>query len=177
MNLPDNESSAFRNALHFFRQVGWRSEAYLKGDDWVRSRITDLKIDLWLATEHGETEESDQVELISREMEVHHGILQKSIFDPDPEEIDGGLAMETAAADCAGYVLAITRHKEGKDATFQRILTLAIAHLETEEARGDAHSCMERVASYRGIVFQDVTGVIERAKHLLECCMSLRPVQ
>ena len=161
---------SFQTSLNFLKQVSLHSEAYLKGDDWVRSRLADLKIDLWLATEHGEVEEAHQVEWIHQQIEVYQSALRKTLFDPDPKDISGSLAMEAAAADLASYVLQIVKQQEETEASFQGVLTGAKAYLRGDSVRNEAHSCMTRVHSYCGIIFEDVGEVIQRAQHLLDCC-------
>lgn len=170
-HLSDRSATdGIRTSLRFFENVGLRSEAYLKGDDWVRSRLADLKIDLWLATEHGEAEGTQQVEIIHQQIETLSGVLRKSVFDPDPKDLRGSLPIEIAAADLARYVLHIAKQEHDDGTTFSTILSSAEHYMNTTYARSEAHACMERVRRYCGIVFEDVAEVISSAKHLLACC-------
>ncbi len=163
----DNTADSIGKTINFLRQVGLRSEAYLKGDDWVKSALADLKIDHWLATEHGEAENTTQVEWIHRQIEIYQKVLHKTVFDPDPTELDGGLAIQAAAADLGQYVVQIARRKE---AGFAAILSAAEQLLDERDARIFASECMQRVSNYCGIVHDDIGEVIKRAKHLLSCC-------
>lgn len=151
----------------FLRLVSARSEAYLNGDAWVKSRLTDLKIDLWLATEHGEGEGSEQADWLHAVIDLYEGIFRKTLFDPDPKDLDGGLAIQAAAADLGQYALGIARARQGDERTLVR---RAADILEEPDARDLAAECMRRVSHHRGIVCENTDEVIERARHLLGCC-------
>lgn len=163
---PDTQD-ILEKAILFMKQVGLRSEAYLKGDIWVRSKLTDLKIDLWLATEQGEAEGSAQVEWLYRQIDTYEKVLYKTIFDPDPADLSGSLAIQAAAADLGQFMLQLAKIN---DTTHEATLSKAIQMLEEEGARDIAFECMERVSAYCGIVHEDVAEIIGRAKHLLSCC-------
>lgn len=162
--------TSFKKADYFLRQIGLRSEAYLKGDDWVKSTVADLRLDLWLLTEHGEVENDEQAAWIHRQIEVYQKVLTKSIFDPDSESIDGGLAIQVAASDLGQYVLAIATSELKEEENFSIVADRAIELLMDSNSRNDAASCMQRVSQYRGVIYEDIDEVIQRATRLLSLC-------
>jgi hypothetical protein len=128
--------------------------------------LADLQIDLYLETENGEVEGNTQVEWIRSQIEIYRSVLKKTVFDPDPLELGGSLAIEAAAADLGQYVLqTVARH----EVDYKRMVSGAQALLAEDEARIMASECMNRVSIYRGIVQQDILEVIARATQLISC--------
>jgi hypothetical protein len=155
-------------AERFCKLVQLRSEAFVHGAQWVKSRLADLKIDLWLATEQGEDGETEQVNEIHHQIDILQTSLEPSIFDPKPEDA-GILSMQSAAADLALFAIHIAKQQMSMADTtdFSVVLQHAKDFLKTDEARSEAHSCMERILERPGVLFEDVQEVLERAQSLL----------
>ncbi len=151
--------------LRSLRLVRFRSEAFAHTKEWIRSALADLKIDLWLVTEHGEQSAASQVDEIHQQIEILEGALKPSIFDPDDK---GSCFTQSAAADVAQYAICIVKLELGNQAPLECILESALRFLRTDDGRDEAHKCLNRVSSEEGIVFEDVGDVLQRAIRLLE---------
>lgn len=153
-------------AMRFLRLSGLHAEAVVRGKAWIRSKIADLKIDLWLATEHGEGEQSVQVDDIQCGIETLDALLWPSIFDTDDMR---GHLLQIAAADLARYALCIAQvNANGQVADHRTLLSSASSFLEKDEAIDEAYKCMHRIEDSPGVVFEDVREVVENAVRLLE---------
>src|SRR3989344_272079 len=95
-------------AMRFLKLAGLCSQAFVQGEEWVRSHIADLKIDLRLTTEYGEEHDTRQVDDIHCQIEILQSMLRQSLFDPvgEPEK----LCIQGAATDLAQFALCIARH-------------------------------------------------------------------
>ena len=167
-NMPeDSLNKELIKGLFFLKLTGLRAEAYAQGKAWVHSRIADLKIDLHLTTEHGEGENTNQVDEILQQIQQLESTLNPSLFDPDPQDT-GNSFLQSAAADLACFVLTVAKQKR-QDGDALAVLQDAKDFLQTPAARSEAHEWMERILHRPGVVFEDVDDVIDRAGHLLSC--------
>ncbi len=160
----------FDKTMRFLKLTWLHSEAIVRGKEWIRSRIADLKIDLWLATEHGEQERSTQVDDIQCEIETLDNLLWPSIFDT--HDI-GGHSLQCAAADLARYAICIMYLDEnGAKKDHRARLVSARAFLDTADAHDEAHKCMRRIDDRPGVLFEDVSEVVEKAGRLIETLLA-----
>ena len=155
-----------QDAEKYLSLVRFRSEAFSQSEQRVRSRLADLKIDLWLATEHGEAPDTAQVSQIHAHIELLESRLRPSIFDA-VGEVDK-YSLQSVAADLARFALSIAERRiSHDDQGFDMLILLAKRFLESPEARSEAFACQERILGRSGVVFEDVGEIIDRAKHLV----------
>ena len=156
--------------MRFLKLTGLHAEGFARGEKWIRSKIADLKIDLWLATEQGEGERSPQVDDIQLQIETLDAMLWPSIFDREDE---GGYFLQSAASDLARYAVCIANvSANGKSEDHRSLLLYARAFLETADARDEAHKCMRRIEQRPGVVFEDVGDIVKAALTLLETLLT-----
>jgi hypothetical protein len=163
-----NQDDALLLPKRSLKLVAFRSEACFHGRKWMQSKLADLKIDLWLATENGEYNgaTNGQVDDLHMQIERLQTDLIPSIFSP--EEGDRKLLITAAGAQMAQLALCIVQIRPDMvGAEKHQLLLESINFLDTQPAKSEAAKILCSFLDKSGIVPEDTKEVLGSAISLL----------
>lgn len=157
-------SKELAQSHRFLDGVRFHADAILAGEEAIRHRLADLKIDRWLCTEHSD-EASDQLQCIEDSIETLERILTPSPFDPEPDP--QAFVSQIVVVKLARAVLE--RCADDPEATtWIAVIQKAKGFLETHEGRSEAASYIVPQLERGGVLLDDVPLITQQAATYIE---------